>query len=217
MPKLTVPENAPRLYESRGGPVPGVTSCIKFLEDKTWMNAYIARNGRASLDASRDDAAALGTRIHTLAQEIAWRRGAFAEAGMESYADAVREFYDAHVRTVVHTELALVSERERVGGTLDAYVELSDGSMAVIDIKCKKSAGVTDVNRVQTAGYGLLLKDHGYGVDKRVVLRIHTSEEKRGRWYAKSAPDHEGDERAFRACVELWWFRHGRAMRKAKA
>lgn len=188
---------------------------LKVLEDQTWMNSYIARKGRRELDALKNDAAVLGTKIHTLAQEIAWRRGAFAEAGMEPYAEAVREFYDTHVRTVVFTEKSLTSELERVGGTLDAYVELQDGSMAVVDIKCKRTAGITDVNRAQTAGYALLLREHGFEVNKRVVLRIHTSEEKRGRWYARSAPDHEGDVRAFRAAVELYWWRNRRKLKAA--
>lgn len=217
MPKLTISESTPRLYEVRGGFVPGVTSVLKFLEDKEWMNAYIARKGRRELDTVRDNAAVLGTRIHHLAHNLAWQRGAFVETGLEPYGKAIREFYEAHVRTVVHTELPLVSEKERVGGTLDLYCELSDGSMAVVDLKCKRSAGITDVNRVQTAGYALLLREQGFEINKRVVLRLHTSEEKRGRWYAKAAPDHAGDVRAFRACVELYWFRHGARLRKKSA
>lgn len=213
MPKLKTSEFTPRLYEARGGFVPSVTQCLKFLENKEWMNAYIARKGKRELDLVRDNAAALGTRIHSLANQIAWNRGTFPETGFELYANAIREFYDQHVQTVVHTELSLASERERVGGTLDAYVQMQDGSMAVVDLKCKKSAGITDVNRVQTAGYALLLREQGYEVNKRIVLRIHTSEEKRGRWYAKSAPDHEGDVKAFRACVELWHFRHAKKLR----
>ena len=161
----------PAALRVAGGFVPSVTSVIRFLENKEWMNSYIARNGRRELDTIRDSAAVLGTKIHALAQEIAWNRATFCEPGMEPFGDAIREFYDAHVRTVVYTELPLVSERERVGGTLDAYVQLQDGSMAVVDMKCKRSTGITDVNRVQTAGYALLLREHGYEVNKRVVLR----------------------------------------------
>lgn len=194
--------------------MPSVTSVIRFLENKEWMNSYIARGGRKELDTLRDSAAVLGTRIHALAQQIAWDRDAPLDDGMELYGAAVREFYDVHVRRVIGTEMALVSEKERTGGTLDAYVELQDGSLAVVDLKCKKSAGISDINRVQTAGYALLLRANGHEVNKRIVLRVHTSEEKRGRWYAKSAPDHAGDVRAFRACVELWHFRHGNSLRK---
>lgn len=214
MPKLAASDSTPRLYRAGSVWVPSVTSVLRFLEDSTWVNAYIARHGRAGLDARKSSAAALGTRIHAVADRVA--RDRLHDPGTEllPYAQAIREFYDRHVRRVIETELSLVSAKERVGGTLDAYVELMSGDKAVVDIKCKRAAGITDVNRVQTAGYALLLREHGYEVNRRIVLRLHTSDDKRGRWYARNAPDHAGDVKAFRACVELWHFRHGNKLLK---
>lgn len=219
MVKLTTSGNTPRLYKGPGGVLlPGVTTVLKVLDDTTWMNSYIARKGRRELDTLRTNAAVLGTKIHALAERAATDRTYEpADEEMRPYHDAIREFYALHVRRVIATEFSLVSVKERVGGTLDAYVEMANGERAVLDIKCKRSSGITDVNRAQTAGYALLLRDNGYTVNRRVILRLHTSEGKRGQWYAKSAPDHAGDVRAFRAAVELYWWRHGRKLEGKKS
>ena len=198
--------------------MPGVTTVLKVLEDTAWMNSYIARKGRRELETLRNNAAVLGTKIHLEAQRIATDRAYEPEdPEMRPYALAIREFYALHVRRVIATELSLVSDKERVGGTMDLYAEMVTGELAVIDVKSKRASGITDVNRAQTAGYALLLRDNGFAVNRRVVLRLHTSEEKRGRWYAKSAPDHAGDVKAFRAAVELYWWRHGSKLRKRAA
>lgn len=208
-------KSRPRTYRAGSTDVPSVTECLKFLENDVWMNAFIARNGRKELDTLRNNAAVLGTRIHAIARRIAGNREYVPEAEMIPYANAIREFYDTHVRRVIATELCLVSEKERVGGTLDAYVEMQTGERAVVDFKCKRAAGVTDVNRVQTAGYALLLREHGYVVNRRIVVRLHTSEEKKGKWYARSATAHMEEVDAFRACVVLWHFKHSKTLEKS--
>lgn len=218
MPKLTTPESVPRLYEVRGGFVPSVTTVLKVLQDKEWANAFIVKKGRRELDELREDAAALGSKIHAIAERLAHDRGHEPDdPDLAPYAKAVREFLDAHIRQVIATELSLASTEERVGGTMDLVAEMSDGSMGVIDFKSKRTGGVTDVNRCQTAGYALLLREHGYRVQKRIVVRLHTSEEKRGKWYARSCPNHEADVRAFRAAVEIWHWRHGRKLERKTA
>lgn len=209
--------NEPKMYEVGGKKYPSVTTVLKVLRNNEWASAFVLKNGRRELDRLRDDAAALGTRIHAVAERVARDRDHRPTGEMRPYADAVREFLNRHVRCVIATELSLASATERVGGTMDLVCELMDGSVAVVDFKSKRSGGVTDVHRCQLAGYALLLREHGYGVQKRIVVRLHTSEERRGKWYAKSATDHAGDVRAFRAAVELYWWRHGGMLRKRAA
>jgi hypothetical protein len=192
-----------------------VTEVLRILEDTVWTNAYIARNGRRELDTLRNNAAVLGTKIHVVARQVAQDRD--YEPGdpeMAPYAGALKEFYDAHVRRVIATELSLVSANERVGGSLDAYVQLHSGEYAVVDVKAKRTAGITGRDRVQTALYELLLREHGYTVNRRIVVRLHTGEEKRCRWYAKSAANHIADVRTGRTCVELWHCLNAAKMRK---
>lgn len=191
---------------------------LDVLNNREWASAFILKNGRKELDRISNEAAQLGTKIHAVAESVARDRDYQPDdPALEPYANAAREFMDTHVRRVIATELSLASERERVGGTMDLVCELQSGHIAVVDWKSKKSGGVTDVHRCQTAGYALLLREHGYKVQRRIVVRLHTSEDRRGAWYARSAVDHAGDVRAFRACVELYWFRHGHKLRKKKA
>ncbi len=217
MPKLSL-NSGPRLYTGDSGlKVPSVSTVLGILDNREWASAFILKNGRRNLDRLQYDAAGLGTRIHALADQLAWDRGVAVDPEMELYAEALREFFDLHVRRVIATELSLVSEKERVGGTCDLVCELHSGQIAVVDFKSKKNGGITARDRAQTAGYALLLGEHGYKVTQRVIVRIHTSEEKRGKWYCKNAEDHWGDVRAFRSAVELWWWRSGKKIAKKTA
>lgn len=209
MPKLS-PKASPRLYTGGSGlKVPSVSEVLGILDNREWATAFILKNGRRELDRLQHDAAGLGVRIHALADRLAWDREHQAEAELTPYARALQEFFSTHVRRVIATELSLVSETERFGGTCDLVAEMNLGEIAVIDWKSKKSAGVTARDRAQTAGYALLLGEHGYRVTKRIIVRLHTKPGWEGRFYVRHAEDHWGDVRAFRSAVELWWWRHG--------
>lgn len=213
MPKLRL-TTGPRTYVTSGGSgpqiqVPSVTTVLGILDDKTWMNKVLQSRGRKELDRLCGDAAVLGTRIHALADRLAWDREYKPDPDLEPYAEALREFLDTHVRRVIATELSLVSEKERVGGTCDLVAQMQDGSIAIIDWKSKKNGGITARDRAQTAGYALLLGEHGCRVTQRVIVRLHTKPGWEGRWYCRRAEDHWGDVRAFRAAVTLWhWKNH---------
>lgn len=161
----------------------------------------------------RTSAALVGTKVHALAQTLTWDRAAKVGKDMELYALALRSFFAAHVATPLQTELSLLSQRERVGGTLDLYCRMTDGSYAVVDYKT--SAQLSREHGLQTALYALLLREHGYEVNKRVVVRI--KKDAPGEWYARSYGDHAGDVKAARAAVELWHWQHSNKLFEAVA
>lgn len=194
------------------GKVPSVTTVLKVLE-KRHLETWRARVGRKEADRVTGEAKLLGTRVHTMAERLAWDRLYQPEAELEPFADAVRSFLNAHVRKPLKTELSLVSAIERVGGTLDLYCETQDGKLAVVDFKT--SAQLTREHGLQTALYALLLREHGYEVNRRVVVRI--KKDKPGEWHARAYGDHVGDVRAARATVELWHWLHSNKMLKAVA
>lgn len=199
-----------RLYHGRGFCVPSVTEVLGILE-RRHLEAWRHRVGRQEADRQRTSAALIGTKVHGLAQTLTWDRTAPASKGMELYALAIRSFLAAHVQKPLKTELSLISERERVGGTLDLYCVLSDGTYAVIDYKT--SAQLSREHGLQTALYALLLREHGYEVNRRIVVRI--KKDAPGQWYARSYADHTGDVKAARAAVELWHWLHGNKLLKA--
>lgn len=191
---------------------------LGILDDKTWMTRVLQQKGRRELERIGGESAILGTRIHALADRLAWdREYRPSEQELEPYASALREFLDQYVARVIATELSLVSETERVGGTMDLVCEMKDRSIAVVDFKSRKNGGITAKDRAQVAGYALLLREHGYKINRRVVVRLHTSEEKRGRWYCRFAENHAGDVEAFRAAVTLWHWQKGKKLEGKKS
>lgn len=152
-----------------------------------------------------EEAKVLGTKVHTLAQRLAHDSGASVDDGMERYGVAIQEFHALHVKRVLGTEMSFTSRELGFGGTLDLYCELNDGSRAVVDYKTTK-ANLTRNHGLQLAGYGLLLKERGYLVNKRIC--VHLRKDEPGKWYARVYRDHREDAEAFMACVVLWSWMH---------
>jgi hypothetical protein len=78
--------------------------------------------------------------------------------------------------TWIGSELELVSETHRYGGTVDLYAKVN-GELTLIDIKTSGS-GIWPEMKYQTAGaYRMLLEENGYPVEKVKILRIGRDEE----------------------------------------
>jgi len=211
--KLHKSGGGPRLYQGQGFAVPSVTEVLQIIE-KRHLEAWRHKVGRTEADRVRNTATLIGTQVHALANRLAWEPRPGAEnvpADLELYALAIRSFLAAHVAKPIKTELSLVSERERVGGTLDLYCRLHDESYAVVDYKT--SAQLCREYGLQTALYALLLREHGYEVNKRIVVRI--KKDAPGQWYARFYNDHAGDVKAARAAVELWWWQNRNKVAKS--
>ena len=203
-----------RLYKGQeGSSLPSVTTILSVVEDKVWMNTWLAKAGRKEVTRVVREAGVLGTKIHKVAAAVALERKVRVDAQMRPYARAVREFMDMHVRRVIAVEQSLSSERLGFGGTIDLYAELQDGSLAVVDYK-SSSSGVTKNHKLQTAAYAMLLREHGHEVHKRLVVRIHKADDRLGEWYVRAALDHRQDIETFKACVVVWNYLHGSKLQK---
>jgi CRISPR/Cas system-associated exonuclease Cas4 (RecB family) len=207
-----------RTYRGPGGAlVPSVTEVLSVVEDKVWMNAWLAKAGRREVNRVTGEAAVLGTKVHQVAAALARDRNArVRDPEMRPYARAIGEFMDLHVKRVIAAEMSLCSERLGFGGTLDLYAELNDGSMAVVDYKTN-AGGITRNHKLQTAAYAMLLREHGHEVNKRIVVRLHKADDRVGEWYARAALDHERDVETFKACVTVWRYLHGAKLKKGAA
>lgn len=199
---------------AEGVAVPSVTEVLKVL-DGEWMNAFLQRAGRREASRVMSEAAALGTRVHVVAQTLAWDRKAKVEPEMRPFAGAIREFLDAHVRRVVATEVSLCSERLGFGGTVDLIAVMMDGSIAVVDYKTS-NGGVTKIHKLQTCAYGMLAREAGYRINKRIVVKIHKKEDRLGEWYARAATSHKEDIETFKACLVVWQFLYGHKLKQKK-
>ncbi len=165
------------------------------------MNTYIARKGRADFDNLGRSAAALGTRVHTVAQKVALEREWKPDAPeMQPFAFAIRQFLDTHVDEVLGTEIPMMSQRQGFGGTADMWCRMLDGSHCLVDWKTTRQ--LTRRHGYQLAAYGLLSLERGMNVQKRMAVRL--KKEKPGEFAARSYVEHEGDVAVFRSALALW-------------
>jgi hypothetical protein len=231
----------PRLYRGAGFAVPSVTEVLSVAERRPF-EVWRRKVGRKEAHRVMDEAKSFGTKVHLLAVKIADGEDVtsvplavarlLAKAASEGLVvttafrhiqrvfgailicKAIAEFFDTHVAKVLDTEMSLTSQKLGFGGTCDLYCELADGTRAVVDYKTTGS-GLTREHGLQLAGYALLLKEHGYMVNRRICVRLRKDEP--GRWYARVYRDHSEDVAAFMACVTLWTWMHKRKLLEAVA
>lgn len=145
-----------------GSRVPGVTTITAGLKRADALIAWAWQEGKEGRDfrATRDAAASAGTLAHALVEaHIRGRTYAIPEAtdpdvqrhAMTAFA-AFREWAEQTRLTATHTELSLVSETYRYGGTLDAL--LIGGKRAMGD--WKSSGDIYPEMLVQVRAYGQL-------------------------------------------------------------
>lgn len=200
-------DTGPKLYWGR---YPSVTEVLKIIE-KSYLDRWRHRVGHQEADKVLRNAAAFGTRVHTVAEQVA--RGERVKGELQLYALAIRSFLETYVDEVLGTEIEIISPNLRFGGTVDLYCRLKDGSYAVVDYKT--SAQLTREHGLQTAAYALLCRDAGMKVNRRMVVRI--KKDKPGEYYCRKYHDHGEDVQAFLSLLDFWWWRNKRAMRKREA
>jgi hypothetical protein len=164
---------------SAGDRVPGVTTVLGILAKPALMRwAWQMGKDGKELDAVRQGAADIGTVAHALceahlrgmeldASNITPEALNKAETGFLRFLD----FWDKEGLTVVRTELAMVSERMQVGGTMDVLAKRQDGRLVVVDLKTSK--GIYDEMLVQVATYAAIYEEGSQQkVDDVYIVRI---------------------------------------------
>lgn len=147
-----------------GSRVPSVTTVLGARKESGALINWAWKQGKAGLDyrATRDAAADAGTMAHAAVE--AWiRNKPFAFEGHPQVVENARRSFGAFLEwseqmrlTVTHTELPLISEKHRFGGTFDAIIVGNNRAMA--DWKC--SNGVYSDYLIQVAAYGILWEEN---------------------------------------------------------
>lgn len=191
----------PRLYNDR---FPSVTEVLNVIS-KPHLDAWRKKVGSGAADKASDTATALGTRVHAVCNSLSQGLDiSHEDEKVRLMAEAYGQFLEENVDEVLDTEKSLVSPVLGVGGTLDAYVRLKDGSHAIVDIKTSK--GFNPDMGLQLAAYQFMMQEVGEPVDHRIIVRLN--KDKPGKFYIKYYEDHGRDIDAFRAAVVLWCWVH---------
>jgi len=173
---------AKKLYKTADGTiVPGVTTVLNVLAKPALIH-WAWNLGMQGVDYRkfRDKAANIGTLAHYMVEcDLAGKEpdlSLYSKDDIDLAENCLISYYEWRKgKTVkpIHTEMPLVSERWKYGGTIDFYGEI-DGVITLLDLKTGKA--IYDEHTIQLAAYVHLLKEHDYPVQKIRVLRIGRDE-----------------------------------------
>lgn len=170
----------PKAYKLQGGDrVPSVTTITGRFKDSGGLIHWAWSQGIEGKDyrETKESAADVGAMVHDWIDAYIHddQRKAFdsatpaqrglAEKGFESFL----EWSTQVGLEVLETEVPLVSEKHRFGGTFDALAVVA-GRVILLD--WKSSGGVYADYIVQLAGYRELLRERGTKVDEAQLLRF---------------------------------------------
>lgn len=172
-----IDSEAGRFYRTPFGLAPSVTTVLSKSTDKSWIDDWRNRVGRAAADAISKESADLGTKVHFLMEtclsgEEAERPRSTMEKLAAVMARAIAGAMIDHIGDVWGLESRL-HFRDLYAGTTD-LIALWDGEPAVIDYKTgknfKDAIGVRTF-AMQCAAYGLAHNEmFGTKISKSVVI-----------------------------------------------
>jgi hypothetical protein len=192
---------------SDGKRVPGVTTVLQVL-NKPALLEWANRIGLEGVNMRdyRDELADIGKCAHYL---ILCRLtntepdlDAYSPQAVHAAENSLQSFVEwerRHVVEVVMAEKPLVSDKHGFGGTPDVYANV-DGIPTLMDFKTGK--GIYDEMLYQVGGgYSLLLKEHGYPVERAWILNVPRTESEG--WAERIETDLHKFEQVFLATLNL--------------
>ncbi|MBD3306560.1 hypothetical protein GF348_09290 [candidate division KSB3 bacterium] len=169
---------------SDGKRVPGTTTILGILDKpalKYWANK-IGLNGieiRSYVDEKADIGTCAHYRIECEVKGIDPDLSIYSPWTVQQSDNCMLKWWEwckGKETSFIGSEMVLVSETHKFGGTIDIYARIN-GELTLLDIKTSGS-GIYPEMKHQTAGaYRLLLEENGYPVEKVKILRIGRTEE----------------------------------------
>jgi len=196
------------VYKTKDGQrVPGATTITGIL-NKPALVAWANKIGLQGIEVAKyvDELASIGTLIHSMVEhhlkglkldlnDYTPNQIDTAENGFLKYLEWEKQNHPK----LIASELCLVSEEMKYGGTIDAIMEI-DGKTTLVDFKSSK--GIFPEHFLQVAGgYAPLVEENGYKIDDIRILRIGRDENE-GFDYL-SCPNRELNEKKFKLCLEI--------------
>ena len=163
-----------------GTEVTGVTTILQVLDKGGDLTNWIIKTVREGGDpeAIKVNAGRIGTAAHFLCESYLGGYNAQFEGLTQEQLDVAilsfgkfKSYWEASGYTLVHSEVQLVSETYKYGGTIDCIVKDQDGNLGILDIKT--STGIYDGYIMQLAAYfHLYAENYGEGITDFKILRI---------------------------------------------
>ena len=165
-------------YELKSGTyIPGTTT-ITGLENKPFLVAWANRLGLEGINSNKyvDELATIGTLAHYLIECQLKNEepdiSDYTPNQLETASNPVKKFnnwLDNNKFEFISSELQLVSEKHRFGGTIDLYCKLN-GKLTLIDLKTSKAC--YPEHYTQVCAYEQLMIENVHTIEDVRILRI---------------------------------------------
>lgn len=166
-----------------GTRVPGVTTVLNILAKPALIN-WANRMGLQGIDTTKyvDAAANAGTCCHAMIEAHlkgeTFDGSSFDPATIDIAENGYLKYLDwegQHTLSNIHSEMQLVSEAYKYGGTIDLYCTL-DGVPTLVDFKTNQSGIYDEMMHQVAGGYRVLLGEHGMPVKQVLIIRVGKTE-----------------------------------------
>jgi len=171
------------VYKLRNGQrVPGVTTVLGVL-NKPALVPWANKLGLQGIDTTKyvDKLAGIGTLAHYLVEchikKIEPELEGFSPEEIDLAENSFLSFLEWEKNqkiSYLDSEIILVSEQYKYGGTIDCYCSLNN-QKTLLDFKTGK--GIYEEMYYQLAAYRQLLEENGFQVDDCYILRIGRTED----------------------------------------
>jgi len=194
---------------SDGKRVPGVTTILGVL-DKPALKYWANKIGLAGIDMRSyvDEKADIGTCAHYLIEsdvkELEPELYEYSQFVVDQAENGYLKWLDWKKNKdfkLIGSEMQLVSEQYRFGGTVDIYAEIN-GVKTLLDIKTSESGIYPEMKTQVAGGYRLLLEENGYSVDEVKILRIGRDESEG--FEETTVYNWDAHEKVFLLCRDLY-------------
>lgn len=139
-----------------------------------WEKKSMLTEGRYAYKREQMEAMRLGTKIHNwIERHIKDGVDGYLDEELERPVTLFLEWEKKNIDKWMASEMLVHSESMEVAGRLDAIARFKDGLIGCVDYKT--SNAISPSYSLQTAGYSECLKEMGFPIDLRMVLRIPKS------------------------------------------
>jgi hypothetical protein len=160
-----------------GIPIPGVTTLIGRFDDKSFLIDWANKMGLQGISTKdiRNEAFRDGKEIHHVFENVIKRRAIDVKPEHEKFVETLTNFLrDLEVVDVL-SEIALVSEVHKFGGTPDLIIKTLSGEDMVLDFKFANYIGVGVA--YQMGAYKILIEENMRRTIKRGI-GVHLEKKK---------------------------------------
>lgn len=201
--------------EKKGVYYPSVTMVTSYLPKGKFFEKYLAN--QESFEESKQilqEAGERGTRIHTASESL--DRGQSIEYGSYSLTDEEYQllahgylgWHEKYQPEIKHVELRLISDKHKLGGTLDRIYRI-DGKLVLFDLKSSKTA-IYDSMWLQVAAYADMYETiYKEKIDEVAILRL-TERRKDGYEYVvRDRTEWQKDLKQFKKTYDTMMYLNG--------